>query len=142
MKRKAAEGKREVPAAKDVKRKAAEGKREGPMGPRRQKKAEMVVVEMRVVGVEKKERRHRLTCFGDDEADAIIKKAKADTVNGAVTEAVTVNEAVTEAVTVNEASPKPSTSRHRSPFRKYGTRNLFTNLRNHITRGADIYLDG
>jgi len=54
---------------------------------------------MRVVGVEKKERRHRLTSSEDDGADAIVKKAKADAVNGAVTEAVTVKEAVTEAVT-------------------------------------------
>jgi len=70
---------------------------------------------MRVVGVEKKERRHRLTSFEDDEADAIFQKAKADTVNGALTRVVTVTEAVTEAVTVNKAfaeavnepSPKP-----------------------------------
>jgi len=83
-----------------VKRKARKEK-EAPVGPRRRKKSETAAVEMRVVGVEKKERRHRLTSFEDDEADAIIKKAKADTVNGAVT----VNEAVTEAV--NEPSPKP-----------------------------------
>jgi len=104
VKGKARKEKREAAAAKDVKRKARREK-EAPVGPRRRKKSETAAVEMRVVGVEKKERRHRLTSFDDDEADAIIKKAKADTVNGAVTEAVTVNEAVTEAV--NEPSPKP-----------------------------------
>jgi len=88
-----------------MKRKAAEGKREAPVGPRRQMTAETAVVEM--VGVEKKERRHRLTSSEDDGAEAIVKEAKADAVNGALTRVVTVNEAiteaVTEAVTVNEA---------------------------------------
>merc|ERR1712168_1594313 len=98
----------------DVKRKARKEK-EAPVGPRRRKKSETAAVEMRVVGVEKKERRHRLTSFEDDEADAIIKKPKLTP----STELSPESSPSPKPSPSTKPSPKPSTSRHRSPFRKY-----------------------